>query len=228
MSAAHIRPRDQRQMESDFEIIRAVPVHRALRQRELWTSPHEIRRRNRAAQVWSLSTKVSGYDVLLFAYLAVGERLAESPGFDIATGAGCMWLIGSFVDMTAMCFLQEIKFLPDPDSANYIVAGRTVPRKTNPWVLVVTQVSLVVGLWSSTYLPCRRKMCFPDVACIHQGDQDLFERGIYGISGCLSVTKELRILYSPDYLSSLWCIFELVRVSSREPTRRAELRATVY
>ena len=117
-------------------------------------------------------------------------------------------LIGSFVDMTAMCFLQEIKILPDPDSANYIVAGRTVPRKTNPWVLVVTQVSLVVGLWSSTYLPCRRKMCFPGVACIHQGDQDLFERGIYGIGGCLSVTKELRILYSPDYLSSLWCIFE--------------------
>ena len=36
-------------------------------------------------------------------------------------------LIGSFVDMTAMCFLQEIKILPDPDSANYIVAGRTVP-----------------------------------------------------------------------------------------------------
>ena len=38
--------------------------------------------------------------------------------------------------------------------------------------------------------------CYLDAACIHLGQGDLFERGIYSIAGCLSVASELRVLYS--------------------------------
>eukprot|EP00913_Durusdinium_trenchii_P027549 g25839.t1 len=53
------------------------------------------------------------------------------------------------------------------------------------------------------------QVCFLDVACIHQADDHLKERGIYGLGGFLKASKELRILWSPPYLSRLWCIFEL-------------------
>ena len=49
-------------------------------------------------------------------------------------------------------------------------------------------------------------MCFVDVACIHQADYDLMRQGIQSIGGFLSVSRELRILWSPVYLSRLWCV----------------------
>ena len=39
-----------------------------------------------------------------------------------------------------------------------------------------------------------------DVACISQVDEDLKQRGVYGLGGSLSVAKELRILWGPSYL----------------------------
>lgn len=44
----------------DYEIMRGIPLHRILRRWEFWTSPDEIRRTDRASQVWSFSSKVSG------------------------------------------------------------------------------------------------------------------------------------------------------------------------
>ena len=38
---------------------------------------------------------------------------------------------------------------------------------------------------------------------IHQTDPQLMERGIYGLGGFLKVAKELRVLWSPPYLSRL-------------------------
>ena len=33
------------------------------------------------------------------------------------------------------------------------------------------------------------------------------ERGIYGLGGFLSMSKQLRVLWSPDYLQRLWCVY---------------------
>ena len=41
------------------------------------------------------------------------------------------------------------------------------------------------------------------MVCVDQTDAELRERGIYGIGGWLSVSKELRILWSPPYFSPL-------------------------
>ena len=39
-----------------------------------------------------------------------------------------------------------------------------------------------------------------------RGCQELMERGIYGLGGFLSVSKELRVLWSTPYLSRLWLL----------------------
>ena len=46
-------------------------------------------------------------------------------------------------------------------------------------------------------------MCFLDVVSINQVDPELMDRGIYGLGGFLAASSELRILWSPPYLSRL-------------------------
>ena len=42
----------------DYEIMRGIALHCALQRSEFWTSPDEIRRTHRVAEVWRLSTPV--------------------------------------------------------------------------------------------------------------------------------------------------------------------------
>lgn len=62
-----------------------------------------------------------------------------------------------------------------------------------------------------------QQICFLDVACIHQTDHELMERGVYGLGAFLKRSKELRILWSPPYLTRLWCIFELAAFRTANP-----------
>lgn len=59
----------------------------------------------------------------------------------------------------------------------------------------------------------KQRFAFVDVASIHQVDEDMKERGIYGLGGFLKASKELRILWSPPYLTrqlnfEYWISFE--------------------
>jgi len=58
------------------------------------------------------------------------------------------------------------------------------------------------------------------VVSIHQVDQELMERGIYGLGGFLRVSRELRVLWSAPYLSRLWCVFELAAYRMANPSGR--------
>ena len=48
------------------------------------------------------------------------------------------------------------------------------------------------------------EVCFLDVACIHQTDEELMARGVYGLGGFLRQSAELKVLWSPPYLTRLW------------------------
>ncbi|KAF4671788.1 hypothetical protein FOL47_001224 [Perkinsus chesapeaki] len=52
-------------------------------------------------------------------------------------------------------------------------------------------------------------MVFLDKCCIPQDDPAAKERGICSISVFLHHSSRLMILWSPDYFSRLWCVFEL-------------------
>ena len=75
-------------------------------------------------------------------------------------------------------------------------------------MIAFSTIGTIMGFISSPFLPqCRaRDMSFVDVACIHQADEALMRQGIRSIGGFLSVSPELRILWSPVYLSRLWCV----------------------
>ena len=216
---------ERRHVETDYEIMRGIPLHRALRQSELWTSPHEIRRRNRSAQVWELSRGVSEFDTFLSHTWQTKGRwkvlaLMMQTGWLHALFA---WFVGVAVMLCLRAF--DIVGVPWENVQVVISTGERIGVSCTPWTVISGGVSLVIGLCLSPYLPFKTQMCFLDVACIHQGQDDMFERGLYSIGGCLAVAKELRVLYSPGYLSSLWCLFELVGFRKANPDGKLTMSA---
>ena len=202
-------------MEVDHEIMRAIPLHQALRRPELWTSPDYIRRTNRAEQVWNLSTKVSKYDVFLsHSWKTQGRWKVLALMMQMGWLHG---LLGWSVGVTVVLCLRAFDIITDPWENTFWLLGQQIQVPFGPWTIIVGQTSMMLGFCLSLYLPFKTQMCFLDVACIHQGRRDMLERGVYSIGGCLAVSKELRVLYSPQYLSSLWCLFELVAFRKANP-----------
>ncbi|CAE7040204.1 amt-3 [Symbiodinium natans] len=91
------------------------------------------------------------------------------------------------------------------------------------WILASGILGPLLVSFASLYVPCRSPVCFVDVACIHQEDPALMLRGVHGIGGFLAVTRELRVLWSPPYLSRLWCIFELAAFRKANPEGKITL-----
>ena len=44
------------------------------------------------------------------------------------------------------------------------------------------------------------------------------QRGLEGLGGFISISKELRALWTPEFASRLWCIFELAAFRKINPT----------
>lgn len=94
------------------------------------------------------------------------------------------------------------------------------------WVSISSLVGLLLGLFISPYFPCfngRPGRCFIDMVSIDQSDPEKIEEGIYGIGGFLSVSRELQVLWSPPYLSRLWCVFELAAYRKANPSGKITL-----
>eukprot|EP00438_Fugacium_kawagutii_P029765 Skav217054 [mRNA] locus=scaffold208:10364:11932:+ [translate_table: standard] len=206
---------NMRHMEIDEEFTRGIALHRALRHPELWTSPQEIRRKNQATKVWNLSEKVSRFDTFLSHTWRTKGRW-KILALMIQTG----WLHGMLawsIGLAMMLCLRRFDIVTDPWTAIIVAGGQALSTPLSPWTIVVSELALLIGLYFSPYLPLRTQMCFFDAACIHQGESEMFERGIYGIGGCLSVAQELRVLYTSKYLSSLWCVFEIAGFRKVKP-----------
>eukprot|EP00438_Fugacium_kawagutii_P005567 Skav226951 [mRNA] locus=scaffold2024:160445:161917:+ [translate_table: standard] len=195
-------------MEIDEEVTRGIALHRALRCPELWTSPQEIRRKNRTARAWNLSKRVSSFDIFLsHTWRTKGKWKVLALLMQTGWLHGLLgWLIG----LAVMLCLRGFELVSDPWETIIPAGGQARPTPLSCWTVLLAELFLLMGLVLSPYFPFKTQMCFLDVACIHQGQAEMFERGICGIGGCLTVAKELRVLYTWQYLSSLWCVFELV------------------
>ena len=191
-------------LEVDQDILRGIALHRILREYELWKSPEAVRQGNRAEKVWALSREVAAIDTFISHSWRTKGRwkvlsLLMQSGWPHA-------FVGWFLGVAIALSLTATEVLDPPLEAAINVAGTIQTVPFGPWTLIFGCVMMLVGFLASPFLPCQDRLCFLDVACIHQGDTELLERGIYGIGGFLSVSRELRVLYSRPYLSSLWCI----------------------
>ena len=95
-----------------------------------------------------------------------------------------------------------------------------------PWLHDVLRASVVPALpglafatilfWGHA-LPGFSVDCFLDKSCIHQTDLALKKQAIDSLDIFLRFSERMLVLYSPEYLSRLWCIYELATFIKLHP-----------
>lgn len=204
-----------RPLEVDTEILRGVPFHKALRQPSLLLWPSLYRHKPRAAELWKRSQKVDGFDFFI-------SHTWRTPGrwkiLSLLMQSG--WahgLLGGFFGVALILILECFEVIKPVGMGTMIVAGVEYTFPASPWVMIFGPICIILGVCASLLVPLRSQLCFLDMTSIHQSDLKLLERGIYSIGGFLSVSKELRVLYTPPYFTSLWCLFEMVAFRTSNP-----------
>lgn len=199
------------------ELLRGVPLRATLwGLGKLWlTSPIDLPEQAKKS-LWERSRKVKKLDIFLShtwhtrGWRKVLALLVQLGSYNFLAG----WFFGVVLGI----LLQATMEIPD-----FIAPA--------PAIWISGPIGSFLGLLTAPYMPhwaaCggkSREMCFFDAACINQADPDLMQRGVYGLSGFLAVASELRILWSPPYLSRLWCVFELAAFRKANPAGRIVLQ----
>ncbi|KAF4669403.1 hypothetical protein FOL47_002563 [Perkinsus chesapeaki] len=75
--------------------------------------------------------------------------------------------------------------------------------------VVLVHVIFLIGLCIISHVMHRNTMVFFDKCCINQLDPVLKSDGISRLSDYVRASKKLVVLWSPDYLDRMWCVYEL-------------------
>ena len=166
----------------------------------LWRrSPLELSDKERAS-LWGLSKIVKQFDLFLsHAWATRGFWKFLSLSFYFGWPHA---LIAWFLMVGLLLLLAGFNILPMPASCLISFQGYEAYCPCGSWVLLVGVAVSVLAFILAPYLPHPRpQTCFLDVVSINQVDQETKLQGIYGLGGFLKASKELRILWSPPYLS---------------------------
>lgn len=186
--------------EVDQEVLRGIPLHWALRRPQVWIQPRLYRRSHLSSKLWSVCLPTSNLDVFL-------SHSWRTPGSQKILGLllhSC-WLyalLGWCLPTGLVLFLRLQGVLDEPFQRILSIAGVEYECGSSYWLLLAGPVGLLGGLFASLYFPLKSRLCFLDIGCVHQGDEELLQRGISNIGGCLAVSRELLVLYHPTYFSS--------------------------
>ena len=233
-------------LEVDLEILRGMPLHCALRCPQIWIQPRLYRHTHRSAGLWLASSPTSSLDIFL-------SHSWRTPGSQKILGlmlqAGWLHALAGWCLFTGLVLYLRVQGIFDaPLKRTLFIAGVGYECDSTYWLVIAGAVGLLGGFFSWLYLPLKSRLCFLDIACVHQGDQELLLRGISNIGGCLAVSRELQVLYHPTYFTShptrfkmlsvrswavselcmclirgLWCMFELAAFRKANPTRPISL-----
>ncbi|CAJ1338288.1 unnamed protein product [Effrenium voratum] len=212
-------------LEVDEEILRGISLSKTLRGLgKLWRhSPSELPTKQRET-LWRNSNKVVSL------HLFVSHTWRTSGRWKVlALLLRTSWthvILSWALCVAATTCLYAWKVLPRPMTAvnDVEILGTAVHVRVGPWLMVAHLPSILLGFAVAPYLArFRSDQCFLDVACIHQTDEKLMERGVYGLGGFLARSKTLLILWSKPYFSRLWCVFEIAAYRAANPEGHLQL-----
>ena len=186
----------------DWEMLRGIPLHRALQRPRIWIQPERYRHSHRSEKLFSSSFQPPLQH--LDAFLSHSWRTSGASKL-LALVVQNGWrhgLLGWLLMALLALLLRLLDVIEAPFAVSFAGAGRQGDVNVSPWPLLLGFMGTLVGLAVSLYVPFSSQLCFLDIACVHQGDPELLQRGISNIGGCLSVSKELRVLYHPSYFTS--------------------------
>ncbi|KAF4696489.1 hypothetical protein FOZ60_000179 [Perkinsus olseni] len=97
-------------------------------------------------------------------------------------------------------------------------------------VQILGAIAFVLGICFGHLVPSRsnKRMVFLDKCCIPQNDSAARRQGIYNMDTFLRRSKQLLILWTPDYFSRLWCVFELASYLRTHDEKTARFRSVPH
>ena len=187
----------------DTEILRTISLRSSLQNLgQLWRIQPREMTQDQLVALWGRAKEAEGYDIFL-------SHTWHTSGVQ---KFGSVLLVFHWHHAFLGCFfgilVALLVYATDAAPALLIYVaqfeefGEVCPFA--PWTFVFTLLGAAGAFLLAPYIPddlSKQHNIFLDVACIHQTQADLKERGIYGIGGWLSATKELRVLWSSPYLS---------------------------
>lgn len=211
----------------DTELLRSISLRSSLRYAgRMWRSSPMKMEVHQLQQLHAHSRSAEGYEVFFsHTWTTPGRWKFLSLLLDSCWRSTLLsWAFATAVG--AMLCYWEILPMPFQHTTTRFGQDFTCPYAL--WLLGGGCLGSLFGALLSPHLPqcCHRNAvqhAFLDGVCINQADNELKERGIYGIGGFLSVSQELRVLWSAPYLSSLWCVFELAAYRKANPKGRIQL-----
>ena len=187
-------------LEIDMEILRGADLRRTLFHcGKIWLKPPgHLNLRDRAA-LWTYSTPVQGFDTFLsHTWLTPGRLKALSLTLQRGWPVPLIFFVAATVLAMALCMYD---IMPMPWTNTTTITGHLQEYPFGPWILLCGFLALLLGIVLAPYFPTYSETVFVDVFSIHQTDAELMERGIYGLAGCLRMSKQMQVLWSPPYLS---------------------------
>lgn len=219
LSLAQCRLQKMDHLVVDRDILRGISLRETLNNAgDLWRqSPIDLNDSERR-KLWTRSRKVEDFDWFLsHTWLTPGRWKVLSL---VVQSCWHLWLASWLILVTLAMVLCVHGFLPIGGTWHPDIMGFSAPSPLGGWVILASCLAPFMGIAIYLCLPesCTTSpTCFLDVVSIHQTDTELMERGIYGLGGFLKVSKQLRILWSPPYLTRLWCVFEVAAFLTANP-----------
>ena len=184
-------------------LARGIPVASTLRDfGYLWkTSPLELEEDSRT-NLWSKAQPVRSFDVFFsHTWRTPGRRKVLSLLFQYG---GRTVGVNLFVFVTLVVLLSARGMLPMVELTWPVNAvGFKASCPFTPWAYLTGTLTTLISLFMSPYCICTRcsSKAFLDVVSIHQTDKTMKQRGVYGLGGFLSISQEMRVLWSAPYLT---------------------------
>ena len=188
----------------DTSLMRGISLRETLRNGgNLWRrSPMDLGEKARAS-LWLRSKSVEHFDVFLsHAWSTRGfwKFLSLSLDFGWRHAVFCWFLVVALIG-----FLAGFRILPMPGECLISFQDFEEYCPCGSWNLFGGVACSIAAFLLAPYLPdSRPQSCFLDVVSINQANEEKMLQGIYGLGGFLKASRELRILWSPPYLSRHW------------------------
>lgn len=196
----------------DKDILRGVPLFRTLKKMgRVWRiSPCDLPP-TELNKLWDSNCECSGIDYFLsHSWSAPGwqKYIALSLRFRSIHGIVCGTIAMGLCFVLIICHILPASGTTSPSS----VGDWRASKPLYVWCGIFGPLVGVLAVFLSASFPDpfrTEPLVFLDVMCIHQVDMEKKERGIYSLGGFLGHSRKLLVLWSPQYLTRLWCVFEL-------------------
>lgn len=199
----------------DKAMARGISLRRSLWARP-WISPKADRK---AKRLWQSAKKVELFDTFISHVWSTIWRMKFT---SLVLQSCWIFMLTSWaIVATLVFFLCFFDVLPLDWRYDAEALGDIVQCQLGPWIVGFSMPACLLGLLLAPYLPevsLIAGTCFFDAVSIHQGDEFMKQRGLEGLGGFISISKELRALWTPEFASRLWCIFELAAFRKINPS----------